>query len=117
MIEVRNLTFPVDEKRARYWHGGRRAVTAYWDNLSIFFPEGERFFVKSVNAHRHHVKDRALQQQVREFCAQEGFHRREHSRYNALLGSLGYPLASMEARVLRLLNRVRWLLPKRSQLA
>jgi uncharacterized protein len=116
-IEVRNLSFPVDEKRARFWHGGRRAVTAYWDNLSIFFPEGERFFVESVNAHRHHVKDPALQEQVREFCAQEGFHRREHSRYNALLSSFGYPLASMEKRVLRLLNLVRWLLPKRSQLA
>lgn len=115
-IEVRNLSFQVDPLRARFWHGGRRAVTAFWDNLSLFFPEGERFFMESVNAHRSFVTDPALQQQVRDFCAQEGFHRREHARYNALLASFGYPIAAMEHRILRTLNRVRRLLPKRWQL-
>jgi uncharacterized protein len=115
-IEVRNRSFEVDAKRARFWHGGRRAVTAYWDNLSLFFPEGERFFVETVNAHRGQVTDPVLQQEVRDFCAQEGFHRREHARYNALLSSFGYPVADMERRTARTLNRVRRILPRRWQL-
>lgn len=115
-IEVRNLSFDVTPERARWWHGGRKAVTAYWDNLSVFFPEGERFFVESVNAHRGYVEDEALQQAVRDFCAQEGFHRREHAQYNQVLERLGYPAAAMERRNLRLLNRVRRFTPKRWQL-
>ena len=35
----------------RFWHGGRRAVTIFFNNLSIFFPEGERFFIRSVKSH------------------------------------------------------------------
>jgi predicted metal-dependent hydrolase len=91
-------------------------VTAFWNMLSVFFPEGERFFVESVNAHRQLVTDPALTVAVREFCGQEGVHRREHARYNQALASLGYPIEAMERRVLRTLNRVRWLTPKRWQL-
>ena len=116
-FEARNLTFEIEPARARWWHGGRKAVTAYWDMLSVFFPEGERFFVESVNAHRHYVTDPKLSSAVREFCGQEGIHRREHARYNETLAALGYPIASMERRVLRILNLVRWLTPKRWQLA
>ena len=46
-IEVRDFRFPIDEA-PRDWHPAGRAVTAYWDELSIFFPRGEAFFVKSV---------------------------------------------------------------------
>jgi len=116
-FEVRNLTFPIEPARARFWVGGRKAVTAFWDMLSIFFPEGERFFIESVNAHRHHVTDPALQQAVQKFCGQEGVHRREHARYNETLASFGYPVAQMERRVLRLLDVVRFIMPKRWQLA
>ncbi|MBL8954740.1 MAG: metal-dependent hydrolase [Myxococcaceae bacterium] len=116
-FEVRNLTFPLSPARARFWVGGRKAVTAFWDMLSIFFPEGERFFIESVNAHRQHVTDPALQQAVQKFCGQEGVHRREHARYNETLAAFGYPVEEMERRVSRVLNVVRFLLPKRLQLA
>lgn len=43
------------------WHGGRRAVTLFYDNLSTFFPPGERFFMASVKAFRNEVKDEARQ--------------------------------------------------------
>jgi predicted metal-dependent hydrolase len=115
--QVRNLRFPLEGAVPRHWHGGRRSVTAFFDNLSIFFPEGERFFVQSVNAHRAHVKDPRLQQAVRIFAGQEGVHSREHVRYNELLQSQGYPIAEMEARVTRLLGRVKRRVPMRWQLA
>lgn len=114
-LQVRNLTFDVTHER--YWHGGRRAVTAFWDMLSVFFPEGEKFFVESVNAHRQYVKDPVLAEAVRGFCGQEGVHRREHTRYNETLAALGYPIASLERSVLRTLNVVRFVMPKRWQLA
>jgi predicted metal-dependent hydrolase len=116
-VSVRNLRFAIDDANVpRFWHGGRKSVTAFFDNLSLFFPVGERFFVATVRAHQHHVKDEALQKDVRAFCAQEGIHGREHERYNAML-RVRYPAAAMERRVTKLLDRVSRTLPKRFQLA
>jgi predicted metal-dependent hydrolase len=102
---VRNLRFEVDESVPQYWNGGRRSVTIFLDNLSIFFPAGERFFVKAVRAHQAFVKEERLMQEVRAFCGQEGVHGREHERYNELVRRF-YPTEAMEKRVQALLARV-----------
>jgi hypothetical protein len=49
---VRNLRFAIDESIPQYWHGGRRSISIFLDNLSVFFPAGERFFVKAVRRTR-----------------------------------------------------------------
>ncbi len=116
-IEVRNLRFDLDERVPRHWHGGRRAVSIFFDNLSVFFPAGERFFMASVRAYRDQVHDEALLAAVRAFCAQEGLHTREHVRYNDMLKAQGYPVEAMEQRVERLLALVTKVAPKRWQLS
>lgn len=115
-FKVRNLTFPVEARAARFWHGGRKSVSTLFDNFSIFFPKGERFFVASVIAHRSHVTDPALLEAVRAFCGQEGCHGREHERYNALLADHGYPVSQMEQRLEGLLTFLTRRAPKRWQL-
>jgi predicted metal-dependent hydrolase len=115
---VRNLRF--DLKNAsipRHWHGGRKSVTSFFDSLSVFFPAGERFFVASVRAYQDKIKDDALRQDVRVFCAQEGIHSREHENYNDRLKREGYPVAAMEARVEASLKTVTKNAPKEMQLA
>lgn len=117
-FKVRNLHFAVGSEVPRHWLGGRRSVTSFLDNLSVFFPAGERFFVASVRAHERFVKDdEALRLAVRAFCGQEGVHSREHVRYNAMLRAQGYPVEEMERRVVRLLRLVSSVLPARLQLA
>jgi predicted metal-dependent hydrolase len=101
----------------RHWHGGRRSVTTFFDNLSVFFPAGERFFIATVRALDGHVSDEKLRAAMRAFCGQEGVHSREHVRYNEMLEARGYPVAQMERRVQSLLRRASRRLPKRSQLA
>ena len=103
---VRNLRFEIDESVPRYWHGGRRSLSMFLDNLSVFFPAGERFFVKAVRAHQAAVKDPELELQVRAFCGQEGVHGREHEAYNALMQRHGYPIEAMEKKVEALLANV-----------
>lgn len=114
---IRNLRFDAMGAVARHWHGGRRSVSTFFDNLSVFFPRGERFFVASVRAHEAVVRDPALREAVRAFCAQEGMHGREHVRYNDHLAALGYPVAEMERRVVRILKLATWALPPRLRLA
>ncbi|HTJ43673.1 MAG TPA: metal-dependent hydrolase [Kofleriaceae bacterium] len=113
---VRDLTFDLDQV-PRHWHGGRRSVSIFFDNLSIFFPSGERFFVAAVKAHRDRATDPKLRDEVRAFCAQEGMHGREHVRYNRRLEEHGYPAAKLESKVERLLKRVTKLLSPRARLA
>jgi hypothetical protein len=116
-LEVRNREFPIDERVPRHWHGGRKSVTSFFDNLSIFFPAGERFFIQAVKAHQKRIRDPQLLAEVAAFCAQEGIHGREHIRYNALLEQQGYPAVELERRVQRILAFVMKRLPKRIQLS
>jgi predicted metal-dependent hydrolase len=104
-LEVRNLRFEVGDEIPRYWHGGRRAVTLFFDNLSIFFPAGERFFIAAVKAQTGAIQDERLLAEMRTFCAQEGIHGREHIRYNEMTQRQGYPVDAMERRVEALLAR------------
>jgi uncharacterized protein len=116
-VQVRNLRFELDDGVPRHWHGGRRSLSSFFDNLSVFFPAGERFFIASVRAHERHVTDPALRDDIRAFCAQEGMHGREHVRYNAMLARQGYPVAAMDRRVRSLLALVTRVTPARWQLA
>jgi hypothetical protein len=104
--EARDIRFDL-EGVPRDWHGGERARTRYFDNLSVFFPPGERFFVTSVKAHRARAIAAAphLDAAVRAFCAQESFHGREHSRHSDRLRALGYPIDDMEQKVTQLIAR------------
>jgi uncharacterized protein len=112
-MEVRDLRLPIDASNVpKHWLGGKKSVTHFLDGLSVLFPPGERFFVVSVKAQSHHVRDAKLQDEVRVFCGQEGCHLREHARYNRMLAGQGYPVAAMERRVERLLRVVMWLLPR-----
>jgi len=115
--EIRNLRFALDAAIPRHWHGGRRSVTTFFDNLSVFFPAGERFFVATVHAYDGRIKGPNLKAAMRAFCGQEGIHSREHVRYNEMLAAKGYPVAEMEERVKGRLRRASRLLPKRRQLA
>src|SRR5687768_10066686 len=115
--ELRDVRFTLGGDRPRYWFRGRRASTILLNNLSILFPEGESFFVRSVRRFAHLIEDPHLRDEVRAFCAQEGMHTREHAHYNAMLRSQGYRVDELEGRVERLLGLVTRFVPHRWQLA
>jgi hypothetical protein len=109
-FSVRDVAFDLDDSVPRYWHGQRRAVTIFFNNLSTLFPLGERFFIKSVARYRGEVADDPqLLAEVRAFTAQEAVHTREHESYNAMLRRQGYDVDGLERGVAALLR-----LPQRS---
>lgn len=122
-MHARSYPFPIRDRRfdlddvPRAWHPAGPAVTRFFDNLSLFFPQGEAFFIRSVKAFADAVDDPALTDAVRRFYGQEAFHGREHRRYNRLLSSQGVPADVMEGRVATLLRRVGRRVPRRWQLA
>jgi predicted metal-dependent hydrolase len=116
-IAPRNFRFATGPAVPRHWHGGRKSVTAFFDNLSVFFPAGERFFIKSVRRYVDRVGAASLRAEIFGFSAQEGIHDREHVRYNAMLAAQGYPVVEMERRVVDILRLAERVLPPRMQLA
>ncbi len=114
---VRRFRFALDETVPRYWHGGDAAVTAFFNALSTFFPEGEKFFIECVQNFADRVDDPEMRRHIRDFSAQESVHRREHERYNAWLRAQGYDIGGLERRVTRSLNLARRLRSRRRNLA
>jgi predicted metal-dependent hydrolase len=63
--------------------------------LSGVFPDGEDFFVRSVEAMRARVDDPRLLEDVEGFIGQESMHGREHRVLNERLAELGYPTRAL----------------------
>jgi predicted metal-dependent hydrolase len=101
-IAVRRRAFDFS-RVPRHWLAGRKSVTTFCDNLSTFFPHGERFFIAAVRAHEAYVTSDALRAAVRGFSGQEGFHSKAHEGYNELLERQGYPGTKLEREIGNLL--------------
>jgi len=103
----RDLRFDLDTADLRSWHPEGPHVAHFFNALSIFFPEGEQFFIESVRHYRDRIDSPALERDVKGFVGQEAMHSREHRRYNAALARMGLPIAELEEKVGKYLDAVR----------
>ena len=67
--------------------------------LSSTFPEGEKFFVRSVASARDDITDPELLADIDGFIGQEEMHGREHKVLNEKLAEFGYPTRGIDAYV------------------
>jgi len=117
-IRPRNRQHDIAESLSRDWLDNHAFKTAWMNAMSITFPLGEKFFIDSVRHFADQVSDTKLQEEIRGFCGQEGFHRREHERYNqALCAARGYDLAYLEGRLEKNIARASKILSPLNRLA
>lgn len=117
-IKPRNREHDIAEALGRDWMGGDVFQTAWFNAMSITFPLGEGFFIDSVRHYADQIDDPVLKAELKNFCGQEGFHRREHQRYNeALCEARGYDLEAMEGPLRRRIKLVSSHLPPMQKLA
>jgi uncharacterized protein len=86
----------------RHWLAGNRVATHIANGVNLLFPEGERFFVRSVHHYLPTIDDPVLQQQVKGFFGQEGKHASTHDNFNQTLEQQGF-------RIKNFLRVYRWL--------
>ena len=67
--------------------------------LSSTFPEGEKFFVRSVASARGDITDPDLLADIDGFIGQEEMHGREHKVLNEKLAEFGYPTRGIDSYV------------------
>jgi predicted metal-dependent hydrolase len=65
--------------------------------MQLTFPDGERYFIKSVRHFRDHITDSRLTQDVKGFIRQEGQHAMVHANYTAMLENQGLPIQEILA--------------------
>lgn len=105
-IKPRNRSHDIALALEGEWLDDNAFLTAVFNGMSITFPAGEKFFIDSVRHYADEVTDPTLKEHIRGFCGQEGFHRREHQRYNeALCDARGYDLEKLEG---KLTARLAW---------
>jgi uncharacterized protein len=96
---VRRMDFGFSEQQIpRHWLGGSMVGTALANGLNLVFPEGERFFVRSVNHFLPEIDDPVLRDRVKRFFGQEGQHAREHERLFEILRGHGFEVDELVAR-------------------
>lgn len=92
-LVVRRLLVDMDRAIARDWCDGDAFKSAFFNALSMSFPEGEQFFIDSVRAGLADLPQEGQRQHaqaVKGFIGQEATHRRLHGQYNQHLTALGY---------------------------
>ena len=97
-IKPRPLFIDREADTPRWWLGGDPVGTAVLNALSLTFPDGERFFIRSIKAFAKDLPPR-LAVEVRAFVQQEGAHTREHIAFNELTKRSGYETADIQAYV------------------
>ncbi len=113
----RDLHFRLDPSRICTWRNADRKTNHFYNALSIFFPEGERFFIHSVRHYRDRITDPELQKAVTAFIGQEAMHGREHTEYNDAMVAAGLPAQALESMVTSILEPIKQHLPAQMQLS
>ncbi|WP_350334663.1 metal-dependent hydrolase [Coralliovum pocilloporae] len=96
-ILPRDLRFGLSDNPVRNWFAGDPIKTAMMNSMSIFLPEGERFFIRSLKHYAKKTDNAELISHIDGYARQEAFHTREHEDYNESLRRLGYDVNRMEA--------------------
>ncbi len=90
-IQPRRMDFEFDPAIPRYWFDHSQFKTVLLTALSCTFPEGERFFLRSVRHYQPMLRSETLKEEVKGFIGQEAHHGNEHERFNALMQTKGMP--------------------------
>lgn len=109
-----DLGFPAPVPR--HW-AGDPLLTRIADSLSLLFPAGEQFFIRSVQNYRNDITDPVLRQQVRDFAYQEAQHSNAHEAYNDMLLAQGLKLGWVGPSLERRFGFARKYFPTIQQLA
>jgi hypothetical protein len=94
-IKPRNIAFGRGARNARWWHCGDPIATTFYNALSLSFPEGEGYFVRSVRQYIDELPE-PLRSQVVKFARQESYHSREHMAFNRQVADAGYDTREIE---------------------
>jgi predicted metal-dependent hydrolase len=116
--KARNIKFPFESGIPKDWLNKNLLQSHAGNGLTLIFPEGERFFIRSVRAYADQIQDPVLKKKVASFIAQEVQHGREHERVFDTLRDQGFNLETfLDPYRNYMYQKIEPLLPKALRLA
>ncbi len=97
VITSRNRNFSAMPLAKRWW-AGDAVSTAFYSALSITFPSGEMFFIKTLKQYHKKVPHK-LANEIKAFIQQEAVHSREHLIFNQAVVDAGYDTTPLEGNI------------------
>lgn len=88
-IVPRKPVFDHSDVTQRWFWDNNALLTTYFAALSATFPDGERFFIRSVRQYQDQITAPQLRSRVRNFCRQESAHAAIHTELDRLMNDLG----------------------------
>ena len=89
-IQARVMNFNFPSSIPKHWLGGCAFKTHLLNSYTLIFPEGEKFFIRSIDKFKKQLKDPSLKMDVRSFMQQETQHYLEHEKFIKNLKEQGY---------------------------
>lgn len=89
----------------KHWLGGDAFKTHFLNSLTVIFPSGERFFIRSVKKVLPHITDKNLKTESLNFIKQEAQHAHEHSKLFKMLDKQGYDTKLLVSSIEKLIRQ------------
>jgi predicted metal-dependent hydrolase len=106
IVPREKLDFGLDGDIPRFWLDNDPFKSRFFDAMSMFFPEGERFFISCVRDFRDQITDPVLLAEVRDFTRQEAQHGIVHRQFNNLVKAQGVDVDLIERTTVFVLFKV-----------
>lgn len=116
-IIVREPAFEGFDDLPKLWAVNNPLITFSHCVFSVVITEGERFFIRTVNACRDQIHDAGLLDEVDLFIRQEAMHTRQHIAFNDAIRRFGIDVDRIERHTRRFLRLVERCLTRRGALS
>lgn len=89
-ITVRQMNFDFSEQIQRYWYGNSPFKTHFFNSITLLFPDGEQFMLRTVKRQIKQIDNPQLKQEALAFVGQEAQHAVQHEKFWNNLRQQGY---------------------------
>ena len=91
-IKRRRVNFEFPLSIPRHWLAGSAFRSHLLNSFTLIFPEGEKYFIRSIERYSKQITNPKLKSDVREFMRQETQHYIEHEKFLKNLRLQGYQI-------------------------
>lgn len=91
-IKPRKMGFEPPENLEKHWVNGNALISHIANSFTLIFPEGEKFFIRSVKRFINDISNPEVRQEAKAFMGQEMNHYLEHEKFFELFEKQGYDI-------------------------
>lgn len=89
-LKKRAVQFDLSGQIQKHWHRDGPFKTHFLNSLTLIFPDGEKYFIRSINPFLKKFKDPKLRKEAELFITQEAQHNIQHRKFFQNLKNHGY---------------------------